>query len=100
VVLKDDVVYERGNHETLLAKNGAYATFWHLQVGVGVNNGSGGTSFTSLRRNFFPLRGRDFSPAILSSFRVLNLQLRIEHLAWRREGSACLTARWTKERMR
>ncbi|HEY4641545.1 MAG TPA: ATP-binding cassette domain-containing protein [Thermoanaerobaculia bacterium] len=34
VVLKDGVVCERGNHETLLAKNGLYAAFWQFQVGV------------------------------------------------------------------
>jgi ATP-binding cassette, subfamily B, bacterial len=39
VVLKDGVVCERGDHESLLAKNGVYAAFWHLQVGAGVNNG-------------------------------------------------------------
>jgi ATP-binding cassette, subfamily B, bacterial len=38
VVLKDGVVWERGNHEELLAKNGVYAAFWHLQVGVGADN--------------------------------------------------------------
>ena len=40
VVLKDGTVCERGDHETLLAKNGVYAAFWHLQVGAGVNNGN------------------------------------------------------------
>jgi len=39
VVLKDGVVWERGNHESLLARNGVYAAFWQLQIGVGVNNG-------------------------------------------------------------
>jgi ATP-binding cassette subfamily B protein len=39
VVLKDGVVWERGDHESLLAKNGVYAAFWHLQIGAGVNNG-------------------------------------------------------------
>jgi ATP-binding cassette subfamily B protein len=39
VVLKDGVVWERGDHESLLARNGVYAAFWHLQIGAGVNNG-------------------------------------------------------------
>jgi len=34
VVLKDGVVCERGTHDELLAKNGVYAAFWHLQVGT------------------------------------------------------------------
>jgi ATP-binding cassette, subfamily B, bacterial len=40
VVLKDGAVCERGDHDTLLAKNGVYAAFWHLQAGAGVNHGS------------------------------------------------------------
>jgi ATP-binding cassette subfamily B protein len=39
MVLKDGVVWERGNHESLLAQNGVYAAFWQLQIGVGVTNG-------------------------------------------------------------
>jgi ATP-binding cassette subfamily B protein len=39
VVLKDGMVWERGDHESLLAKNGVYAAFWQLQIGVGVHNG-------------------------------------------------------------
>ena len=38
VVLKEGVIWERGNHDTLLARNGVYAAFWHLQVGVGVDD--------------------------------------------------------------
>jgi ATP-binding cassette, subfamily B, bacterial len=39
IVLKDGVVWERGDHESLLAKNGVYAAFWQLQIGAGVENG-------------------------------------------------------------
>ncbi|MEA2238269.1 MAG: ATP-binding cassette, subfamily bacterial [Thermoanaerobaculia bacterium] len=39
VVLKNGAVCERGNHESLLARNGVYAAFWQLQIGAGVNNG-------------------------------------------------------------
>jgi ATP-binding cassette subfamily B protein len=39
VVLKEGVVWERGDHVSLLARNGVYAAFWHLQIGAGVNNG-------------------------------------------------------------
>jgi ATP-binding cassette subfamily B protein len=40
VVMKDGVARERGDHESLLAKDGIYAAFWQLQAGEGISNGS------------------------------------------------------------
>jgi ATP-binding cassette subfamily B protein len=40
VVMKDGVARERGDHESLLAKDGIYAAFWQLQAGEGITNGS------------------------------------------------------------
>lgn len=40
VVMKDGMARERGDHESLLARDGIYAAFWQLQVGQGITNGS------------------------------------------------------------
>lgn len=40
VVMQDGLARERGDHESLLARDGIYAAFWQLQIGQGITNGS------------------------------------------------------------